>query len=243
MSGKSVMVTIALADDHAIVRQGLRSLLESDPQFKVVGEAADGHEAIELVKRRKPMVLIADLMMPGLNGLEITQKVFRLKLNTRVIVLSMHRDEAYVLEALRNGAAGYVTKESSGAELFQAIRATVAGRRYLSPTIYEVCIDSHFSKGTILQKAQNGSPDPYDELTARERKILQLVVEGATNRDIGSRLKIGSRTVKTHRAALMRKFGLNSRRKLIRYALQRGIVPQHQPKSITKKYNKSGTPR
>jgi DNA-binding NarL/FixJ family response regulator len=223
MSGKNGMVTIVLADDHVIVRQGLRSLLETDPQFEVVGEAADGHEALELVKRRKPTVLIVDLMMPGLNGLEITQKVFHLKSNTRVIVLSMYRDEAYVLEALRNGAAGYVAKESSGAELFQAIRATVAGRRYLSPTISELPIDSYASKGTILQKAQNGSPDPYDMLTIRERKVLQLVVEGATNREIGCRLKIGSGTVKIHRAALIRKLGLNNRRKLIRYALQRGI--------------------
>jgi DNA-binding NarL/FixJ family response regulator len=217
--------------------------LESDPQFEVVGEAADGREAIELVKRRKPTVLIVDLMMPGLNGLEITRKVFRLKSNTRVIVLSMYRDEAYVLEALRNGAAGYVAKESSGAELFQAIRETVAGRRYLSPTISEASIDSYSSKGTILQKAQAGSPDPYDTLTARERKVLQLVVEGATNRDMGARLKIGSRAVEIHRVAVMRKLGLNTRRKLILYALQRGVAPGHEPKSIRKKYNKSGAPR
>src|SRR3989338_7120496 len=116
------MVTIVLADDHAIVRQGLRTLLESDPQFEVVGEAADGREAIELVKRRKPTVLIADLMMPGLNGLETTRKVLRLKSKTRVIVLSMYRNEAYVLEALRIGAAGYIAKESGGAGLFPTQR-------------------------------------------------------------------------------------------------------------------------
>ncbi len=233
--GGSTVVTIVLADDHAIVRQGLRTLLESDPQFEVVGEAADGREAIELVKRRKPTVLIADLMMPGLNGLEITRKVFRLKSNTRVIVLSMYRDEAYVLEALRNGAVGYVAKESSGAELFQAIRKTVAGRRYLSPIISEAAMDSYSAKGTILQKAQAGLPDPYDTLTARERKVLQLIVEGATDRDMGARLKIGSRAVETHRAALMRKLGLNTRRQLIRYVLQRGIVPRRGLKSIRKK--------
>src|ERR1700675_2732255 len=139
----SDMVTIVLADDHVFVRQGLRTLLESDPQFEVVGEAADGREAIELVKRRKPTVLIADLMMPGLNGLETTRKVLRLKSNTRVIVLSMYRNEAYVLEALRNGAVGYVAKESGGAELSQAIREAVAGRRYLSPIISEAAIDSY----------------------------------------------------------------------------------------------------
>lgn len=229
------MVTIVLADDHAIVRQGLRTLLESDPQFEVVGEAVNGREAIELVKRRKPTVLIADLMMPGLNGLETTRKVLRLKSNTRVIVLSMYRNEAYVLEALRIGAAGYIAKESGGAELFQAIREVVAGRRYLSPIISESSIDSYSSMGTILQKAQAGSPDPYDTLTARERKVLQLVVEGATNRDMGARLKISSRAVEIHRAALMQKLGFKTRRKLILYALQRGVVPEHEPKSIRKK--------
>ena len=167
------MVTIVLADDHAIVRQGLRTLLESDPQFKIVGEAADGREAIELVKRRKPTVLIADLMMPGLNGLETTRRVLRLKSKTRVIVLSMYRNEAYVLEALRIGAAGYIAKESGGAELFQAIREVVAGRRYLSPIISEAAIDSYSSMGTILKKVRAGSPDPHDTLTAPKRKVLQ----------------------------------------------------------------------
>ena len=237
------MVTIVLADDHAIVRQGLRTLLASDPQFKVVGEAADGREAIELVKRRKPTVLIADLMMPGLNGLETTRRVLRLKSKTRVIVLSMYRNEAYVLEALRIGAAGYIAKESGGAELFQAIREVVAGRRYLSPIISDAAIDSYSSMGTILKKAPAGSPDPYDILTARERKVLQLIVEGATHRDMGARLKTGSRAVEIQRAALMRKLGLNTRRKLILYALKRGVAPGNEPKPVRKKQNKSGALR
>ena len=237
------MVTIVLADDHAIVRQGLRTLLASDPQFKVVGEAADGREAIELVKRRKPMVLIADLMMPGLNGLETTRRVLRLKSKTRVIVLSMYRNEAYVLEALRIGAAGYIAKESGGAELFQAIREVVAGRRYLSPIISDAAVHSYSSMGTILKKARAGSPDPYDTLTDRERKVLQLVVEGATRRDLGARLKTGSRAVEIQRAALMRKLGLNTRRKLILYALKRGVAPGNEPKPVRKKQNKSGALR
>ncbi|MHB8483221.1 MAG: response regulator transcription factor [Nitrospiria bacterium] len=229
------MATIVLADDHAMVRQGLRTLLESDPQFEVVGEASDGIEAIELVKRRKPTVLIADLMMPGLNGLETIQKVLRLKSNTRVIILSMYRNEAYVLEALRKGAAGYVAKESSGAELFQAMREIMAGGRYLSPIISEAAMDSYSAKGTILHKAPAGLPDPDDTLTARERKVLQLVVEGETDHDIGDRLKIGVRAVKIHRIALTRKLGLSTRRQLIRHVLQRGIVPGSELKSIRKK--------
>jgi DNA-binding NarL/FixJ family response regulator len=237
------MVTVVLADDHVVVRQGLRALLESDPRFVVVGEAADGLEAVELVKRRKPTVLIADLMMPGLDGLATTRKVSRLESDTRVIILSMYGDQAYVLEALRNGAAGYVVKESCGAELFEAIRVVVAGRRYLSPAVSEASIGSFSSMGTILQKAQTGSLEVHDKLTVRERKVLQLIAEGASISDIGSRLKISSRAVESHRANLMRKLGLNTPQDLIHYALQRGIIPLGEPQSIRKKNTKAGTSR
>ena len=129
------MVTVGLADDHVVVRQGLRLLLESDPEFVVVGEAADGLEALRLVKRRKPQVMVLDLMMPGLDGLEIARRVLRLKRGTRVIMLTMCGDEAYVLDALKYGVAGYVVKESCGTDLFQAIHEVAAGRRYLSPAV------------------------------------------------------------------------------------------------------------
>jgi len=218
------MVTIVLADDHAIVRQGLRTLLESNPLFEVVGEASDGREAIELVKRRQPAVLIADLMMPGVNGLQLTSQVSRLKTNTRLIVLSMYRDEAYVLEAFRNGAAGYVAKESSGAELFQAIQETLAGHRYLSPVIFEASKDSYAFQGSALRTPRTGPADPYATLTPRERSVLRLVVEGASSRDIADRLKVGARAIETHRAGLMRKLGLKTRAELIRYALHRGVA-------------------
>ncbi|HLB86338.1 MAG TPA: response regulator transcription factor [Terriglobales bacterium] len=237
------MVTVVLADDHVVVRQGLRALLESDPRFIVAGEAADGLEAVELVKRRKPTVLIADLMMPSLDGLATTRKVLRLKSDTRVIILSMYGDQAYVLEALRSGAAGYVVKESCGAELFEAIRVVVAGRRYLSPTLFEGSSGSYSSMGTILQKAQAGSVGPYGTLTARERKVLQLIAEGTTSRDIGIRLKISSRAVESHRANLKRKLGLNTHHTLIRYALQRGIIPMGESQSIRRKDTKAGTSR
>ena len=229
------MVTVVLADDHVVVRQGLRALLESDPSFVVVGEAADGLEAVELVKRRKPTVLLTDLMMPGLDGLAITRKLARLKSDTRVIILSMYGDQAYVLTALKSGAAGYVVKESCGAELFQAMREVVAGRRYLSPAVSEASIGSFSSMGTILQKAQTGLLEVHDKLTVRERKVLQLVVEGASSSDIGSRLKMSSRTVESHRANCMRKLGLNSPQDLIRYALQRGSLPRDEPKSVRKR--------
>ena len=237
------MVTVVLADDHVVVRQGLRALLESDPRVVVVGEAADGLEAVELVRRRKPTVLIADLMMPGLDGLATTRKLSHLKSDTRVIILSMYGDQAYVLEALKSGAAGYVVKESCGAELFEAIRVVVAGRRYLSPAVSETSIGSYSSMGTILQKAQTGLREVHDKLTVRERKVMQLIAEGATSGDIGVRLKISPRAVGSHRVNCMRKLGLNTTQDLIRYALQRGTIPMGEPQSIRKKDTKAGTSR
>lgn len=237
------MTTIVLADDHVVVRQGLRALVESDPRCAIVGEAADGLEAIELVKRKKPRVLIVDLMMPRLNGLDTTRKVLRLKLDTRVIILSMCGDEAYVLEAMNNGAAAYVAKESCGNELLQAIHEVAAGRRYLSPRLSESFRGSYTAKGTQLEKAQIDSPSLSDTLTARERQILQLVVEGATSRDIGIRLKIGSRAAESHRASLLRKIGLDSHQDLIHAALQRGVILEDKPTSTRGQDNQSGTVR
>jgi two-component system response regulator NreC len=218
------MVTVVLADDHVVVRQGLRALLESDPQFSVVGEAADGLEAVEMVKRRKPKVLILDLMMPNLNGLETARKVSRLKPATCVVVLTMYGNEAYLLEALRSGAAGFVVKESCGAELFQAMRTVLAGRRYVSPPLLDA------STGSYVQKLKGGLRDRQSKLTTRERKVLQLVVEGANNHDIAARLKISLHKVASHRANFMRKLDLNTYNDLIRYALQRGVISEGQTK-------------
>ena len=233
-----MMATIVLADDHAIVRQGLRTLLESDSRLEVVGEAADGREALALVKRRRPDVVIADLMMPGVNGLQLTTNVSRLKLNTRVIVLSMYRDEAYVLEAFKNGATAYVSKEASGAELFGAIQETLAGHRYLSPTISDASKNSYAFQGSAL-RASTSSRDRFATLTARERSVLQLVVEGASSRDIADRLKVSTRTIDAHRISLMRKLRLQSRSALIRFALQRGVAVGRALPSGTKRPGKS----
>src|ERR1044071_1748041 len=218
------MVSIVLADDHVVVRQGLRALLESDPNIGIAGEASNGLEAVGIVRRRKPTVLITDLMMPGLDGLAIIQKLSRLKLNTQVIILSVYGDQAYVLTALTNGAAGYVLKESCGAELFQAIREVVAGRRYISPGISEASIGSFTSMGTMLQTAQAGSAEIQDKLTVREREILRLFVEGVSSSDIASRLKISSRKVDSYEANWRKKLGRSPHEDLIRYALQRGSL-------------------
>lgn len=215
--------TIVLADDHHIVRQGLRALLEAEPDLSVVGEASDGLDAVRLVERLKPNVLVLDLIMPGLSGLEVTRQVRQRSPGTRVVVLSMHATEAYVLEALRNGGSGYVLKDSSASDLVQAVRAAAAGRRYLAPPLTERAIEAY------AQKAETAPPDPYDTLTAREREVLHLAAEGRPSSEIARRLFISPRTVETHRAALMRKLGLRTQTDLIRYALQRGIIPAEAP--------------
>jgi DNA-binding NarL/FixJ family response regulator len=213
-----MQVTIALADDHSVVLDGLKALLRSEPDFKLVGEATDGQEVAPLCERVRPDVLLLDLMMPGLNGIEVTRLVKQRAPQTRVVILSMHSDVAYVVEALRNGAQGYVLKSAKGGELAEAIRQVVGGRRYLSPPLSEDSVASYEAR------AKSAPPDPYDTLTGREREVLQLVAEGKSNLEIGEKLSIGKRTVETHRASLMRKLGLRSQAEVIRFAVKRGIV-------------------
>jgi two-component system response regulator NreC len=212
-------VTIMLADDHQVVRQGLRSLLEAEPDFRIVGEAGDGLEAVKLVERLLPDVLVVDLMMPGLNGLEVTRQTSQRSPQTRVVILSMHASEAYVLEALRKGAAGYVLKASSADDLVKAVRTVATGRRYLSSPLSERAIEIY------VQKAKEETLDKYETLTTREREVLHLAAEGYSNREIGERLSISHYTAMTHRSNLMRKLDLHSQTDLVRYALQRGIIP------------------
>lgn len=215
--------TIVLADDHGIVRQGLRVLLEAEPDLVVVGEAADGLEAVRLVERLQPAVLVADVMMPGLSGLEVTREVGRRFSHTRVVILSMYANEAYVLEALKNGAAGYVLKDAGAADLVRAIREAAAGGRYLSPPLSERAIEAY------VERAQAAPPDPYDTLTTREREVLQLTTEGLSSTLVAERLSISPRTVETHRANLMRKLNLRRQADLVRYAFEKGIVPVEGP--------------
>ena len=211
--------TIVLAGDHFIVRQSLRALLEAEPDFRVIGEAGDGLETMPLVERLRPQVLVLDLLMPGLSGLEVARQVRQRAPETRVIVLSMHANEAYVLEALRHGAAAYVLKETSSAELVQAVRAVVAGGRYLSRPLSERALEAY------VQRAEATPLDLYETLTTREREVLHLTAEGCSNTDIAARLSISPRTAETHRSNLMRKLGLQSQTELVRYALRRGIIP------------------
>lgn len=212
------MTTFVLADDHHVVRQSLRLLLETEPDFQIVGEAASGLDAADLVERLQPDVLIVDIMMPELNGLEVTRRVKRHSPQTVIVILSMHENEAYVVEALRAGASSYVLKKSTAQELVYAIRQAIAGHLFLSPPLNERAIEAY------VQRAQGSDFDPYDTLTTREREVLHLAAEGLSHTEIAARLSISPRTVEMHHGNLMRKLRLRTQTDLIRYALQRGIL-------------------
>jgi len=211
------MITILLADDHTMVRQGLRALLEEETGFSIVGEAKDGPETIALTESLRPDVLVVDLMMPGVGGLEVMRQVGRRVPGTRFVVLSMYANEAYVVEALRSGAMGYVLKDTGAEELVRAIRHVAQGGRYLSPPLSESSLEAY------LERVRGGGAE--DTLTPREREVLQLAAEGRSNAEIAERLFISPRTAETHRANLMRKLGLHSQAELIHYAFQSGLVP------------------
>ncbi len=219
------MISIILADDHQIVRQGLRTLLESESDFRIVGESADGLDAVRLVEKTKPDILVTDMMMGGINGIEVTRQVSKLSPGTRVVILSMYKTESYVTEALRAGAKGYVLKESCSEDLVRAIREAVAGRRFLAPPLSEQAIEVY------IQKSQRAmSFDPYETLTTREREVLQLAAQNLTNAQIAERLFISRRTVEIHRANMMHKLGLRTSTQLVHYVLDRGIL--QSPKQV-----------
>ena len=210
-------VTLLLVDDHPLIRQGLRHLLEGEPEFKVIGEAGDGLEALLLVERLKPNILVVDMMMPGLNGLEVLRQMKHISPDTRAIVLSMQSADAYVLEALKNGAAGYVLKETGPSELVNAVREVTHGNQYLSIKISERLQVSG-------RKIIDTPSDAYETLTTREREILQMTVEGQTSQEVGDKLTISPRTVEVHRSNLMNKLGLRNQTDLIRFAIKRRII-------------------
>ncbi len=212
-------IHLVLADDHLVVRQGLRALLESQAAIHVVGETGDGLEAVELVEQLRPDVLVVDLMMPGLSGLEVTRQVRQRFPNTRIVILSMHSGEPYVMEALRNGAEGYVLKTSSAADLTQAVSEVMEGRRYLSPPLSLEAVE------LFTQKTRDTTLDLYETLTTREQQVLQLAARGLSRNEISSQLSISPHTAMTHRTNLMRKLGLHNQTELVRFAIQRRLLP------------------
>jgi two-component system, NarL family, response regulator NreC len=212
-------VRILLADDHEMFRQGVRALLRGEADFEVVGEAGDGLSALEMVERLKPDVLVADMTMPRLGGLELTHQTLHRSPRTRVVILTMHSAEPFVLEALEQGASAYVLKDGGVAELVRAIRETVSGRRYLSPPLSDRAVAAYApSVGTVKPH------DPYERLTLRERQVLHLAAEGLRNPAIAERLGISVRTAETHRGRVLAKLGLRSQTELVRWALRRGLV-------------------
>jgi len=209
---------IVLADDQNVVREAIKCLLELEPDFDVVGEAADGLSVVPLVDRLKPEVLIVDVAMPGLYGIEITRQVRDRSPKTAVIVLSRYVNEWYVTEALRNGASGYVVKQAEAHELTRAVRMVAQGRRYLSSPLSPEDVQSW------LLQAERLTGDSYESLTGREREVLQLVALGLANKAIARRLGISEHTVKFHVAAILTKLGAGSRTEAVHLAARRGLV-------------------
>jgi DNA-binding NarL/FixJ family response regulator len=218
-------VRILLAEDHAMVRAGIRALLQEREGLVVVGEAGDGHEALRLVGMEKPHVVLADVSMPGLNGLELTARLAREFPDVRVIILSMHANEEYVLQALRAGARGYVLKDAELSELESAVRSVVRGKIFLSPAISGQVIADYLArlKGG-KQPPASTEPAPYLSLTPRQREVLQLIAEGNTNKMIAQKLDLSVKTVEAHRAQIMERLDIHDTAGLVRYAVRTGVI-------------------
>lgn len=210
---------IVIAEDHTILREGLKSLLSSSPDLDIVGEAADGREAIRRCLELKPDLLLLDLSMPRLGGIEAIGEVRRQVPVTKILVLTVHKTEEYVLASLRAGATGYVLKDATHQELLAAIRTVLAGKRYLSPDIADKVID-----GYLMGRKTEATSSPWERLTPREREVLKLVAEGSKNREIADFLCISMKTVEKHRDSLMKKLDLHSIAALTAYAIEKGLV-------------------
>ncbi|HKW57269.1 MAG TPA: response regulator transcription factor [Candidatus Acidoferrum sp.] len=212
-------IRILLADDHKLIRGGLRLLVEQQPDLAVVGEANDGREAVSSSKSLKPDVVVMDIGMPSLNGIEAALQITQACPETAVVMLSMHSDESYVLRALKSGAKGYLLKDSAESDLIRAVRAVAGGKSFFSPAVSKVLLDDY-----IRKLKRSGAEDAYDLLTPREREILQLVAEGKSNKDIANLLNLSVYTVETHRSNLMEKLNLKGIPELILFAVRKGII-------------------
>jgi two-component system response regulator NreC len=209
---------ILIVDDHGIVRAGVRSLLEGETDMEVVGEASGGEEAIDKVRQFQPQVVLMDLAMPGMNGIEATRQIKKELPDTRVLILSMHDDEEFFFSVLRAGASGYIMKESEPQELLYAIRTVASGQVFLSPVVAKPVLEAFVT-------AEPGAEDKkYTTLTAREKEVFRLVAAGQSNREIAEALFLSIRTVEKHRQSAMRKLGLSRREELTRYAIRKGLI-------------------
>jgi two-component system, NarL family, response regulator NreC len=207
-------INILLADDHAIVRQGLKLILSANPDLHVAGEAANGREAVDLARKLKPDIVLMDVAMPELNGIEATRQMIADNPRTRVLVLSMHKEAVYVREILRAGARGYILKDAIDTELVAAVRSVAGGDGYISPAV----------SGALLSDYRQNVTDPLDLLSSREREVLQLVAEGKTNKEVAAQLNLSVYTVDSHRGKIMEKLNLHSAGDLVRFAMKHGLV-------------------
>jgi two-component system response regulator NreC len=217
-------IRILLADDHTLVRQGIRALLEAYQGFNVIAEATDGIQAVEIIERERPDVVLMDIMMPNLNGLDATKLVMQRKINTKIIILSMHANSTYAVRALKSGAVGYLLKDADQEEIVEAIQNVMQGQRYIAPQLSDKILDA-------LLLPDESAGDPLNQLTARERQVLQMVAEGNTNHEIAEKLFLSTRTVEVHRSRLMGKLDINSQAELIRFAIQYGLISLDPPLS------------
>jgi two-component system response regulator NreC len=205
---------ILLADDHSVVRQGFRLILTSQSDFEVIGEAANGREAVDLAGSLQPDIIVMDVSMPELNGIEATRRLGEVSPKTRVLALSMHKDSVYVREILRAGARGYLLKDSIDSDLIAAVRAVANGDGYLSPAVSDA----------VLTDYRKHVTDPIDLLTSREREVLQMIAEGKTNKEIANTLNLSVYTVEAHRGRIMEKLNLHSTGELVRFAIRNGLI-------------------
>jgi two-component system, NarL family, response regulator NreC len=212
-------IRILLADDHIVMRDGLRALLERQPDMAVVAEAADGRECVRLAEEQSPDVVVMDIAMPNMNGIEATRRITSSQPRCNVVILSMHQDESYILRALKAGAKGYLLKDAARSDLLEAIRAVAQGRSFLTRKIGRMLQEDY-----VRQLENRGLDDTYDLLTDREREVLQLIAEGKTAKEVANDLNISPTTVETHRTHIQEKLGLHSVAELVLYAVRKGII-------------------
>jgi DNA-binding NarL/FixJ family response regulator len=210
---------ILLADDHAVVRKGLRFLLESEPDLEVVGEAADGTQAVEMAAELEPNVIVMDIGMPRLNGIDATTQIVRAHPHTAVVILSVHSDETYLVRTLSAGAKGYLLKDSAEEDLVRAIRSVSEGKPFFSPAISKTLLDDY-----VRMLQQSGVSDSYELLTDREKQVLQLLAQGKTNKDVATLLDLSPYTVETHRTRIMQKLNLHNTAEIVLYAVRKKLV-------------------
>jgi two-component system response regulator NreC len=212
-------IKILLADDHVLIRRGIRALLERRDEFEVVAEAGDGRQAVELSEIHSPDVVVIDIAMPNLNGIEAARQIALKAPHTAIVILSMHSDESYVLRALRAGARGYLLKDSPESDLINAILAVHGGKAFFSPAISKMLVEDY-----MRQLQHRGSDDSYELLTTREREILQLLAEGKSNKDAATLLNLSLHTVETHRSNILQKLNLHGTPELMLYAIRKGVI-------------------